>query len=126
MGRVTAMTFKLPSGVVESTDVFSYNLVGNRTTSENANVKVTSTYDIMDREVTRTILFKATGLSRVLSFGYDLVGRRKRMADDTGREVLYGYDLNSRLTRLEVKEVVRECTGSTSPPGGAHAHQRPR
>ncbi|MBI4868066.1 MAG: RHS repeat protein, partial [Candidatus Wallbacteria bacterium] len=78
--------------------------MGNRLTAENNAVKVTSEYNLMDRETKRTVLYKKTGATRTLIFVHDVMGRRQYMADSHGRVTAYRYDMLSRPIEIKVIE----------------------
>lgn len=103
-GRVTERHLQKADGSDEDVERFGHDVVGNRISSENASVKVTSAFDLMDRETKRTITYKASGAQRELSFTYDVMGRRSTMLDSHGRALVYSYDQLSRPTAITVVE----------------------
>lgn len=103
-GRITARVLERADGSIEDTETFSFDIVGNPLTTENAQVKITREFDLRDRETKRTTLFKRTGVTRELTFQYDSMGRRKAMADSHGRVVVYSYDRLSRPVEMTLFE----------------------
>lgn len=103
-GRLNTRQILKPSGAIEDTESFGYDILGNRTRAENAAVKIISEYDLMNREVKRTTTWKRTGAVRELAFTYDAQGRRQVMRDSHGRLFTYTYDKDSRPTTCTVLE----------------------
>gem|GEM_PF-1528450 len=114
-GRVTERRLEKPDGTIEDTETFGYDLVGNRILSENASVKTTSAFDLMDRETRRTVDYKASGSRRVLTFLYDAMGRRQMMVDSHGRATGYMYDTLSRPLTITVAEPQQGACGLETP-----------
>ncbi|MBI4862170.1 MAG: RHS repeat-associated core domain-containing protein, partial [Candidatus Riflebacteria bacterium] len=100
-----------PDGSVEDVEEHTYDVSGNRLTSENAAVKVTSVYDRMNLETKRTVVYKKTGATRMLTFFYDVMGRRQLMATTHGRVVSYSYDKLSRPTEIKFVEPASTWVG---------------
>jgi RHS repeat-associated protein len=103
-GPLTSRVLRDRTGAIEDVESFSYNVLGNRTRAENGAVKVTSTFDIMQREVKRTTLWKKTSAVRELAFSWDALGRRQAMSDSHGRVTRYSYDKLSRPVKIAVNE----------------------
>ena len=103
-GRTTERHLRKADGTEEDVERFGYDVVGNRILSENASVKVTSEFDLSDRETRRTVHYKATGSKRELSFTYNAMGLRSTMKDSHGRALVYSYDRLSRPTTITVVE----------------------
>lgn len=114
MGRITSRQLLRADASIEDTETFTYDLVGNLLSSENNAVRVESVYDIMDREASRTVIYKATQARRVLQFVYDAMGRRQQLTDTHGRVVTYEYDRDSRPTRLIIIEPASLAKGLPS------------
>lgn len=112
-GRVTQRRMKRPDRTIEEVETFAYDAAGNRTSAENDAAKITSEFDVMDREVKRTTLFKATQATRSLILTYDVMGRRQNVVDSHGRSIHYTYDLNSRPTEITIAEPEGWATGLT-------------
>lgn len=74
---------------------FSYDSRGNRTLSENGDIRTTTTYDAANRPLSVTTHVDAA--SKTIGYTYDPVGNWSKMIDPDGGRFSYAYDANQQL-----------------------------
>ena len=101
---VTGITYAAPAGISGTPAVsYAYDAAGNRTSMADGLGNVSYQYNSLSQMISETRTFSdpnntaINGVTRTLSYDYNLAGQLKKITDPTNSTINYTYDQTGRL-----------------------------
>ena len=104
---VKTISYSAPSGIIPTSPVgFEYDVVGNRTSMTDGLGSVSYAYDQLSRMRSESRTFSdaanasINGVTKTISYDYNLAGELKSITDPAGATINYGFDTVGRLNSV--------------------------